>query len=364
MTLRKKILIGFGAAFALFVLLNALFGKDDFASLDLQGSIKTSTGGNLVSSNILSDPYVFDDSQERLEQINCPSKFPKNWRYADENTSPDRNGDFRMWFTSFSDKKLVISRAESSDGFVWSNISEGVLKPEKEGWDKLGVETAFVLKGPDEKYRMYYTVSLKENEDFVIGLALSQDGANWQKLGQPVLRAQNDWERMGVMEPSVIYDAKEEIYKMWYAGLGEKDGKLANRIGYATSKDGINWNRRPESVLDVGTEGAWDDVLVSHVNVVRSSEGYHMFYFGVEGWDDEGAMQRGAIGHAYSQDGTSWQKNPDNPIVKPRAGHWDAWTIGGPSAIIKDGEILLWYFGNPRKDSFEGRIGLLKGSCK
>lgn len=116
--------------------------------------------------------------------------------------------------------------------------------------------------------------------------------------------------------------------------------------------------------MDTGSDGAWDDVLVSHVNVVKSQDGYHMFYFGVAEWSDEVSFQKGAIGHAYSSDGIKWQKNPNNPIIKPREGSWDAWTVGGPSGIIRGSEIWLWYFGNLRQDSFEGRIGLVKGKCE
>lgn len=270
-----------------------------------------------------------------------------------------------MWFTSLADGRPSISAAESKNGIIWENVKETVLKSGPD-WDKIGVETASVIKDPQGKYRMYYSSSLKDSDDFAIGLALSDDGKSWRKNDKPVFEPENDWEKgdpNGVLEPSVIYDSAEKKYKMWYNALGIKDDELAFRIGYATSADGMSWQRLKQPVLEPGAEGAWDDVLVSHANVVKSRNGYHMFYFGVSDWSDGAAFQRGAIGQAYSPDGINWQKDPKNPIIKPRAGQWDMWTIGGPSALAVNNEIWLWYFGNSKKDSYAGRIGLVKGSC-
>ena len=364
----KKLLFGILVVLLVLFVLGTFGSGDDLKDVDISGTIITNEGKNLVSSNLLSDPSVVYEGSMSGTQANLTCKFPGSWEYADENTRlGSKDGNFEMWFTSVTDNKLVLSRAESKNGIVWSNIIEGIVGPSENGWDKIGVETASVLKDPGGKYRMYYSSSFKDNDDFAIGLALSDEGISWEKYSsKPVFEERNDWEvgdASGVAEPSVIYDKEDSLYKMWYNGLGEKDGKLAFRIGYATSRDGIEWNRNSEPVLDIGKEGEWDDVLVSHQNVVKANNGYHMFYFGVEDWCEGCTMQKGALGHAYSVDGISWQKNPNNPILEPRDGKWDAWTIGGPSAIVSDNEIWLYYFGNPSKDSFHGRIGLVVGEC-
>lgn len=359
--MKKKILWTIGLIIAVFIILNTI-PKDEFKNLGFEGSIGSENGSNLVASNILSDPTVLS-SNTSLGRLEC--KFPSEWQYASDSVKL-KSQSLKMWFTSLTGKQLAISSAQSNDGFIWNNVKEAVLKPGP-GWDAIGVETASVIKDQQGKYRMYYSSSFKEHDDFAIGLALSEDGVVWNKNDKPVFTAENKWEigeSNGVMEPSVIYDAQEKMYKLWYGALGEKDGKLAFRIGYAASLDGINWKRLKEPVMDAGSEGAWDDVLVSHGNVVKTQDGYHMFYFGVSEWRDENALQQGAIGHAFSVDGINWQKNPNNPIIKAREGNWDAWTVGGPSGIILNNEIWLWYFGNPRKDSFKGRVGLVKGKCE
>ncbi len=171
-------------------------------------------------------------------------------------------------------------------------------------------------------------------------MAVSDEGINWTRHGSPVLEPMYDWELPlnhrdpakhalgGVLEPSVIYDATARLYRMWYVGLGEKRGRLRTlRVGYATSPDGIKWTRNPEPVFEPGPAGAWDEMWASHVHVVADPQaGYHMFYFGTSASEyREGVpMQRGAIGHAYSPDGIKWERNPANPILRPRPGKIDA----------------------------------------
>lgn len=334
--------------------------EEENKNLNSSDSARNQSGNNLVSSNTLSDPSVML-SPNAVGRLDC--KFPTTWQYI--NDPKEFDSPLTMWFTSLTDNKLSISMAESNDGMIWKNIKEGVLKSGPD-WDKIGVETASVIKDPQGKYRMYYSSSLKESNNFAIGLATSDDGVSWVKNDKPLFESENEWEKgepYGVLEPSVIYDQTEKIYKMWYNGLGTKDNKLAFRIGYATSADGLSWQRLKKPVLEPGVDGAWDDILVSHVNVVKSQSAYHMFYFGVSDWDDGVAFQKGSIGHAYSKDGINWQKNPNNPIIKPRADTWDKWTVGGPSAVISNNEIWVWYFGNHKNNSYEGKIGLVKGVC-
>lgn len=332
-----------------------------------ENPLRTSAGESLHPSNIAGDPFViFED------------------------------GKYRMWFTVLSDKKrllpLAITYAESGDGITWDvwkkPESSGenwedylVLKPSDADWNSLGAETVSVIKAPDGLHLMYYTGDLPPEGSHLaaIGLATSPDGIHWTKYGdKPIFEAENEWEKPlcdnpadrrtcfgGPMEPSVIYDVRERRFKMWYAGIGKKDGVVSFRIGYAISPDGVNWTRQKESVLDKGGAGSWDELWVSHTNVVPDPmKGYHLFYFGTAAADHhEGyELQRGAIGHAYSLDGINWERD-SNPVLAPSQDGWDAWTVGGPSVMFRNDEVLMWYFGqkDPRKS--ETMIGLARGKC-
>jgi predicted GH43/DUF377 family glycosyl hydrolase len=271
-------------------------------------------------------------------------------------------GVYRMWFTaSDSTNHTGFGYATSADRLHWSVYQKPsspdpwtdlVLHPEPTDWDGAGDETANVVRGPDGVLRMYYSGDKPPDGSFMyaIGMATSTDGIVWTKHSTPVMEGLNDWELPnGVLEPSVIYDTTLSVYRMWYAAIGTPAGSfMATRIGYATSTDGVTWQRHPTPVLDVGAPGSWDDAGVSHVNVVRNpTMGFDLFYHGNKATDyqDGVALQKGSIGHAYSPDGLNWTKDA-SPILTYRPGQWDAWMVGGPSVVVNGLAVNLWYFGS------------------
>jgi hypothetical protein len=48
-------------------------------------------------------------------------------------------------------------------------------------------------------------------------------------------------------DPTVMYDNEDELFKMWYSSVGCKDNSgeedIVNRISYATSPDGVTWEK-------------------------------------------------------------------------------------------------------------------------
>ncbi len=63
---------------------------------------------------------------------------------------------------------------------------------------------------------------------------------NWMASRQPVLEPDLLWERNAVCYPCVIWDEKEDLFKMWYSA-GDIEKPLA--IGYAVSRDGEHWEK-------------------------------------------------------------------------------------------------------------------------
>src|SRR3989338_3829204 len=157
----------------------------------------------------------------------------------------------------------------------WSYISDNSLRTSASGnlspWNIVADPTVLY---DQNKYRMYYTGNRppEGSNHYAIGLATSADGINWKKYGNgPIFEPKNEWElptctnpndksscsNGGVLEPSVLYDSREKLYKMWYAAVGTKDGVTTFRIGYATSPDGIAWRRMPATVLARGADSTW-----------------------------------------------------------------------------------------------------------
>lgn len=76
--------------------------------------------------------------------------------------------------------------------------------------------------------------------------------------GNPVLPLGNpgEWDDVDAAFAYVIFDGSQN--HLWYSGNGTPGGKVF-RIGYATSNDGIVWDKHNNNpVLDFGTSGDFD----------------------------------------------------------------------------------------------------------
>ena len=164
----------------------------------------------------------------------------------------------------------------------------------------------------------------------------------WTKHAEnPVFQpgASGAWDGANVYDPAVLYDG--EIYRMWYTG--NPPGASVDRIGYATSADGLSWTRGSVApVLPAGAWSTWDSGRVWGADVLYDDgDGlYKMWYTG------QAASARESIGYATSPDGIVWTRHAGNPVLESGApGEWDAGTVQDPS-VIKDGDLYkMWYDG-------------------
>jgi predicted GH43/DUF377 family glycosyl hydrolase len=133
-------------------------------------------------------------------------------------------------------------------------------------WDSGFLEGPSVIK-EDGQYKMWYCgydieVNGQASDGKAnIGYATSTDGINWIKYeNNPILvTGNNTWDSIYVQDPHVIKYGDE--YQMWYGG-GDNDTYYSQQVGYATSTDGINWNKSPlNPVLTRGNDGDWDKIF-------------------------------------------------------------------------------------------------------
>jgi predicted GH43/DUF377 family glycosyl hydrolase len=157
----------------------------------------------------------------------------------------------------------------------------------------------------------------------------------WTKHPDPILKPgpEGSWEDEEVGNPSVLFDGS--IYHMWYLGY---DGEISC-IGYATSQDGISWNKHSTPVLEPGPTGSWDNPWVYRQCVLLNNNTFHMWYSGYDG-------QTGCIGYATSTNGIDWTKHESNLVIEKGAP--DSWSqngVDGPSVTF-DGSIYhMWFNG-------------------
>jgi predicted GH43/DUF377 family glycosyl hydrolase len=183
-----------------------------------------------------------------------------------------------------------------------------------------------------------------------IAAAVSPDGIRWTKLGV-VLSPDTTtaaWDSTTIAFPSVIYSEEAppaERFRMWYAG---KHGSRYEGIGLATSTDGRRW-RREGRVLSLGQPGEWDGVEIADPSVLAVSGGYRMYYCGTP---DSGRVYR--VGVAFSADGRTWTKAPDNPVYALETGMYTVDVIPYnsdlPHGDEKHGFVLFASSPNPSRE--------------
>lgn len=293
-----------------------------------------------------------------------------------------KNGHYQMWFTSGertgpSTWIAGIAYSESTDGLLWSDPKDLqrdtklLVRPGTPGLDEFGVETVSVVEDPATGGdRLYYTGDRSESPDsvHVIALATTTDNQTSVKRSTPVLIGTLPWEGPvdsgagtigGVLEPSVLME--DGLWKVWYAAFGIEPGDTGYaRIGYATSTDGLAWTKYPTPVFKAGTK-PFEVNGVSHTDVIRdpSGKGYHLFYAGI---GNDNVLR---IGHAFSEDGIHWERNPNNPVVAGTAGAWDSKMAAGPSALFVNGALRLYYMGSTAADFTAPRkFGLAEAVCQ
>ena len=259
----------------------------------------------------------------------------------------DGSAPFAMYF-SWRTKK-AIARVRSDDGVRWSQEPEICLDADPtSGWEDDVFGGCAVRK--DGVWHLWYTGTAKGVSK--IGYATSKDGVSFARVRrEPVLVPDRVCERRSVASPCVRWDAAHKLWRMWYAAGEAADGGV---ICVAESADGITWTKGERNpVLGPGPRDSWERGGVGACEVQALPDGrWAMFYVG--SFDRFTAR----IGCAISEDGvTNWRRLPQNPILAPDLGTWDARTCGKPSAVRDDanGRWLLWYDG---RNGGPDRIGL------
>jgi hypothetical protein len=102
--------------------------------------------------------------------------------------------------------------------------------------------------------------------------AESADGIAWDRDGHVCIDFASP-DEYAISRPCVLKDA--DLYRMWYSHRGD-----AYRIGYAESRDGLEWKRMDEKAgIDVSPSG-WDSDMVEYACVFDHDGARHMLYNG------------------------------------------------------------------------------------
>ncbi len=185
------------------------------------------------------------------------------------------------------------------------------------------------------------------------GASLALDPARWNRSASAALGlgVASTFDDQGVAHPWVL--KVDSGYRMYYAGF---DGSRW-RIGLATSVDGTTWTRYPENPLLVPS-GGWESSHLDWPCVVWNGHAFEMWYAGSS---DGGATFR--IGHATSEDGYAWTRDPANPVLGPGSpGDWGASSVFAPRLRLESASYTMWYAGKNATATSIGMAASADGS--
>lgn len=269
-------------------------------------------------------------------------------------------GDFlRIYFATR--EKYVNGECRSFGAFIdvdkddfkkIINISqEPILKPGNIAeFDEYGAMPASVIK-INERYYMYYcgwtrTVSTPHREE--IGLAISEDGEYFEKIGKGPVVGESIYEPYSCSYPMVYQFDKDGLFHMFYhTGINWLQGKEKMEIQYllrhATSKDGITWTKDNFNILETKVENECQ----TSPAIFKKDGVFHMFFsyrYGLDFRDDSNRGYR--IGYAYSTDLKKWKRADELAGIGVSENGWDSQMIEYPYIINLKDKYYMFYCGN------------------
>lgn len=248
------------------------------------------------------------------------------------------DGRTLLYYTGTSPGKTRVLLAASDDGIHFTKL--GVVIPSGAFRDFDFFHTShpapLLLNG---RVLLYYTG--EENGTLRIGLAASDDGVHFTKLGVVIsLGGAGDFDDVHTMHPSpLLLDGRIFLY---YTGRTN----TTNRVGLAVSDDGVHFTKLGV-VIPLGANLEFDDNATQDPAPLLLDGRALLYYTG-----HDGGQQR--VGLAASNDGVHFTKLG---VIIPlgAGGQFDSFLTLEPAPLLLDGRVLLYYTGH---DSTTYRVGL------
>lgn len=191
----------------------------------------------------------------------------------------------------------------------------------------------------DGAYRMWFlgNGTATRTSDMDLGYAESEDGLHWQEHPRnPILRAADLPWGSAWQTPHVLYDADEDCYKMWFIKADSRRGKdnevlfFTQKLGYATSADGLDWTVHPQALIDGGRRPC----------VLKEKPGAYRMWMNAAP-DPDGDF-RAAARHIFgfsSADGLVWRRDPKPAVCADERLR----SVVYPFVHRNGSDLTMWY---------------------
>ena len=207
-------------------------------------------------------------------------------------------------------------------------------------FDENGVSYPCIVE-KDEQLFLYYTgwmPTVLTPFQVHLGLAIRQNDGTMRRASRaPILeRTNEDFLSIG----SVCVEVENGLWRMWYTafidwGDGVAEPKHKYIIKYASSHDGIHWQRKNQVCINLEHTG---EHSICRPTVYHDKNGYHMWY-----------CYRGdeyRIGYAVSDDGVSWRRRDGDAGLDQTEEDWDSQAQCYPHVFRHGAYLYMLYCGN------------------
>lgn len=205
-----------------------------------------------------------------------------------------------------------------------------ILRPRGDGWESASVYNPAAVVHDDQVVLLYRAHA----DDIVshVGFASSDDGIAFDRHPEPVLSPSEDYDKFGCEDPRVT--AIDGTYYLTYTGWDRRSAQLC----LATSTDLMSWTKRGPLFPDFntflprgnGVDGPWSKAGA----IVPEKVGdRYLMYFG-----------EGSIWWAWSEDLLHWTPcSNDEPLLAPTPpGTFGDYLVEvGPQPVFTDDGLIL-----------------------
>jgi len=227
-------------------------------------------------------------------------------------------GQYKMWYTGWTGNiaGAGIGYATSPDGIKWTKWpGNPVMTAGSDAWEAGGNAYCSVMPVQGGGYKMWYSgwhVDLTIYKDSK-GYATSVDGITWIKADSvnPVLTpgSSGQWDDCRISGGGPIVFLIDNVYNMWYMSSGNSRETYDTpcQLGWATSDDGVHWNKynnpnttetlysKSDPVLSPDPD-QWDDTSIQTGTIIPEGDSLRMWYTGFNRYPFDSSLFR--IGHA------------------------------------------------------------------
>jgi predicted GH43/DUF377 family glycosyl hydrolase len=242
---------------------------------------------------------------------------------------------------------------------AWKRASnDPIISPQGTTWESAGTfnpavifvrrlvlcQTSFRFPKPVQVFMIYRAQDASGTSR--LGYAESKDGIHFTRRPEPVLSPETDYEKDGGVEDPRLQQFGDTYY-LTYTGYNKKDAQLC----LATSLDFIHWERK--GVILPAYKGNWNKGWTKSGAIVpeKINGKYWMYWLGAA------ADKTDQMGLSYSDDLIHWTEATQTPVLPRRPGMFDSRVVepGPPPFLTPKGIVLIY---NGADDNLVYRTGV------